>query len=73
MEWKGHGVEQQGSENIWIAVMGPDTRALGERRHTAEVHQAQIAATVAALLGKDFRQAAPAAAAPIADVLGSAP
>src|SRR5215469_992482 len=73
VEWKGHGVAQQGSENIWIAVMGPDTPALGERRHTAEVHQAQIAATVAALLGKDFRKAVPAAAAPIADVLGGAP
>jgi hypothetical protein len=37
------------------------------------MHQAQIAATVAALLGKDFRKAVPAAAAPIADVLGGAP
>jgi len=70
VEWKEHGVEQKGSENIWIAVMGPDTSPLGERAHTAEVHQAQIAATVAALLGKDYRQAVPVAAAPIADVIG---
>ena len=69
-EWKEHGVEQKGSENIWIAVLGPDTPALGERRHIDEVHQAQIAATVAALLGKDFRQAVPAAAPPISAVLG---
>jgi len=69
VEWKEHGVEQKGSENIWIAVIGPDTRALGERTHVAEVHQAQIAATIAALLGKDYRTAVPAAAAPIADVL----
>jgi len=69
-EWKEHGVEQQGSENIWIAVMGPDTPALGERSETAEVHQAQIAATVAAFLGKDYRQAVPEAAPPIAEVLG---
>ena len=46
----------KGSENVWIAVMGPDTAALGERTQVAEVHQAQIAATVAALLGKDLRQ-----------------
>jgi Type I phosphodiesterase / nucleotide pyrophosphatase len=71
-EWKEHGVEQQGSENIWIAVLGPDTPALGEREHGAEVHQAQIAATVAALLGKDYRKAVPAAAPPIAEVLGQA-
>ena len=70
VEWKEHGIEQQGSENIWIAVLGPDTPPLGERSHTAEVHQAQIAATVAALLGKDFRQAVPAAAPPISEVLG---
>ena len=30
-EWKEHGVDEKGSENIWIAVMGPDTEALGER------------------------------------------
>ena len=69
-EWKEHGVEQKGSENIWIAVLGPETPPLGERRQTAEVHQAQIAATVAALLGKDYRKAVPAAAAPISEVLG---
>ena len=70
VEWKEHGVEQKGSENIWIAVIGPDTPPLGERSHVDEVHQAQIAATVAALLGKDFRQAVPEAAPPISEVLG---
>jgi hypothetical protein len=70
VEWKEHGIEQKGSENIWMAVLGPDTSPLGERQHTAEVHQAQIAATVAAFLGKDYRQAVTAAAPPIAEVLG---
>jgi hypothetical protein len=70
VEWKEHGVEQKGSENIWIAVMGPDTAPLGEREHTAEIHQAQIAATVAALLGKDYRQAVPVAAPAIVEVVG---
>jgi hypothetical protein len=69
-EWKEHGVEQKGSENIWLAVLGPDTAPLGERSNTPEIHQAQIAATIAALLGKDYRTAVPAAAAPIAEVLG---
>jgi hypothetical protein len=70
VEWKEHGIEQKGSENIWIAVLGPDTPPLGERRQGAEIHQAQIAATVAALLGKDFHQGVPAAAPPIGEVLG---
>ncbi len=30
VQWKEHGVEQKGSENIWIAVIGPDTA--GARR-----------------------------------------
>jgi hypothetical protein len=59
-QWKQHGVEEKGSENIWIAVMGPDTKAQGERTSVPTVTQAQIAATVAALLGKDFRSGAPA-------------
>jgi len=69
-EWKEHGIEEKGSENIWIAVMGPDTKALGERHDVQPVIQAQIAATVAALLGEDYRRAQPKAAAPIAAVLG---
>jgi len=69
VEWKSHGAAEQGSGNIWIAVMGPDTAPRGERTRTPEVHQAQIAATVAALLGKDYRRAAPEAAPPIGDVL----
>jgi hypothetical protein len=68
-EWKEHGVEEPGSENIWIGVLGPDTPALGERSRTARVTQAQLAATVAALLGKDYQRAQPRAAAPIDAVL----
>ena len=72
-EWKEHGVEQKGSENIWIAVMGPDTAPLGERSNTPEIHQAQIAATIAAFLGQDYRTAVAAAAAPITAVVGKGP
>jgi hypothetical protein len=69
VEWKDHGEKQKGSENIWIAVLGPDTAALGERTRTSPVTQAQIAATLAALLGKNYRSDVPAAAPPIEDVL----
>jgi hypothetical protein len=68
-EWKEHGVEEKGSENIWIAVMGPDTPPLGERSHIAPITQAQIAATVAAFVGKDYHAAVPRAAPPLTDVL----
>jgi hypothetical protein len=70
-EWKEHGVQEKGSENIWIAVMGPDTAPLGERTGVAPVTQAQIAATVAALVGKDYHRDQPKAALPLADVLNA--
>lgn len=68
-EWKDHGVEQKGSENVWIAVIGPDTAPLGERRDSKPVVQAQIAGTLAAFIGEDLRKGNPKAAEPIADVL----
>lgn len=73
VDWKEHGIDSPGSDDIWIAVIGPDTPALGERRDVPPVTQAQVAATLAAFLGRDFRQAAPKAAAPLPDVLTPAP
>jgi hypothetical protein len=67
VDWKEHGrVEQPGSENIWLGIIGPDTPPLGERHDVPPIQQAQIAATLAALLGADFRTAEPRAAAPLA-------
>jgi hypothetical protein len=57
---KEHGEGQKGSENIWITVMGPDTKALGERINNF-VTQAEIAATIA--------KGVPEAAPPITDVI----
>jgi hypothetical protein len=65
MEWKEHGVDEKGSENIWIAIIGPDTPPRGERENIDPVTQAQIAATVAALLGQDYLRDVPAAAKPL--------
>jgi hypothetical protein len=70
--WKDHGRQIPGAAAIWFAVIGPDTRPLGERKGTAPVIQAQIASTVAALVGEDFRSGVPAAAAVVAEVVGPA-
>jgi hypothetical protein len=69
MDWKEHGADQQRSENIWLAAIGPDTQPLGERADVPSITQAQVAATLAAFLGKDFRQDVPAAAPPLKDIL----
>ena len=68
VEWKEHGVDEKGSANIWIAAIGPDTPALGERTNVT-VTQAQLAATIAALLGKDYRTFDERAARELADVV----
>lgn len=68
--WKSHGADHPGSDRIWIAVMGPDTAALGLRRDV-QVTQGQVAATVAALLGEDFCGSAPQAASPLPDLVTS--
>lgn len=64
VDWTDHGKKVEGAEFVWMAVMGPDTPALGEREKV-EVTQSQVAATVAALLGEDFLSASPKAAAPL--------
>jgi len=67
--WRNHGAKVDGAENIWIAVIGPDTPPLGERTNCAKVTQSQIAATVAAFLGENFSAASPRAAPPLAEVI----
>ena len=67
-EWRTHGEKTPESKYIWMAFLGPDTPALGERAHIAAVTQDQIAATVAALLGEDFQGATSGTGAPLQDV-----
>lgn len=63
-EWTDHGEQVNGAEHIWTAVIGPDTPARGVRPQTP-VQQAQVAATIAALLGRDWQRAEPKAAPPL--------
>lgn len=68
-EWANHNPRATGSDQGWLAVLGPDTPALGERRDS-EVTLSQVAATVASLLGEDYRADEPRAAPAVPDVLG---
>ena len=68
-DWKGHGERLPDSKSNWMAFLGPDTRALGERSRSRPVTQSQIAATLAALLGEDYTASVPAAGKAIGDVL----
>jgi hypothetical protein len=60
--WKSHGKEITDSAYIWFGALGPDIRPLGERQNTPLVYQAQVASTVAQMVGADFRKASPESA-----------
>jgi len=68
-KWTDHGEKVPESMQTWMAFLGPDTPPLGERKQSNSVTESQIAATVAALLGEDYRVAVPKAGAPIPDIL----
>jgi len=53
--WVEHEEGIPGSEDIWIAVIGPDTPGLGEVSASSTVRQADIAATLLAFFGLDAR------------------
>jgi len=51
--WKHHGQKVAEADQIWFAVMGPDTKPVGEVKE-GQYYQNQMAATVASLLGLQF-------------------
>jgi hypothetical protein len=63
-DWGNHGKDYPMAGRIWIAAMGPGVASRGNREG-ATATQSQIAATIARLLGFNFRQASPRAALPL--------
>ena len=66
-DWTDHGQKVPAAERTWIAVMGPGAPALGVRA-SSTASAAQVAATLATLVGEDFRRAVPAAAPALPDI-----
>ena len=69
-DWIEHGVDQPGSGDVWIAVIGPDTPDRGEVGDYRTVYLADIAATILRLLGLDDRAFHPEAGPAIPIALG---
>lgn len=63
-DWPSHGSKVPGADTIWIAALGPGVAPLGVRKNVS-VTQGQIAATIAGLLGQEYRRAVPKAASPL--------
>ncbi len=59
--WKDHGDEISDAGQIFIAAIGPDTKALGEIKKKETLYQDQLAATFAQLLGYTFTAEHPVA------------
>lgn len=64
-DWPEHGEGLAGSEDIWIAIIGPDTPDRGETAPYPTVHQADIAATILGFFGLDREEFNPRAGPPI--------
>jgi hypothetical protein len=52
-DWAEHEITIPGSDDIWLAVIGPDTPDEGEATDTGTLYQGQVAATILELLGLD--------------------
>lgn len=50
-DFSDHGSKVEGAEQIWLAIAGPDTPAVGEAVDTATFHQRDITPTILELLG----------------------
>ena len=59
VDWTDHGEKVPLAEYIWIAVLGPDTPALGEVKTAGQLYQNQIAKTMAAALGINYSNERP--------------
>ena len=57
--WTKHRLFARGSRQIWFAVMGPDTPALGEVKKKNKLYQKQLAKTISAFAGEQYHTARP--------------
>jgi hypothetical protein len=53
-DWKHHGEKIAEADQVWFAVIGPDTRPLGEVKEVMQLYQNQTAKTLAGFLGLDY-------------------
>jgi hypothetical protein len=71
-DWAEHDITIPGSDDIWLAVVGPDTPDLGEVREQGTQYQGQVAGTLLQFLGLDVRELDPQALPPVAGSLAPA-
>jgi arylsulfatase A-like enzyme len=60
-KWTSHGSDIEGADEIWLAVIGPDTPPMGEIKTNSQFYQKQFAQTIARLMGYVFKANQPIA------------
>jgi len=71
--WAEHDISIPGSDDIWLAVIGPDTPSRGEVTEAGTLYQGQVAATLLQFLGLDVKALDSAALPPVPGTLASQP
>lgn len=54
-EWTSHGTKIKGADEIWMAFLGNGISPLGEVKKSEQLYQAQVAQTIANLLGFTYK------------------
>jgi len=60
-KWTSHGQSVKDAYQIWCAVLGPNTPALGEMKTPVQLYQKQFAQTMAKLMGFTYKAEHPVA------------
>ena len=55
-DWHSHGKDVAGADQIWMALVGPDTPAVGEVTNAPGIFQRDVAPTMIDLMGLDYRE-----------------
>lgn len=70
-DWTEHDKSIPGSEDIWLAVIGPDTPDAGEMQQVPSVQQGDVAATILQFFGLDPAAFDPDAGPPVPGTLAA--
>lgn len=69
-DWNSHGAKVDGAESIWIAALGPDTKAQGVVKTRQPRTQSDVAPTMLELMGLDYRLLTAVEGEPLPEVTG---
>lgn len=68
-DWTDHAADVEGAQDVWLAMAGRGQTLRGELRDAPALRQAQVAASIAAAFGLDFRRIEPRAEPPVQETL----